>query len=158
MSEQQLINRLSEIVEPSNLELDALDAYTHDEFASEEFNCTPLAVVKPTSEQQLAQTVKLCAQQGISVTARGGGTGLSAACVPAEGGIVLSLERLNSIVEMDKKNHTITAQAGVPLSARKDRAGGDSDRFCQKPEMAGIGFERELRAQRTSNNTRRLIS
>jgi glycolate oxidase len=59
--------------------------------------------------------VRLCAREGVPLTARGGGTGLAAACVPCEGGVVLSLERLAGVVEADPANRTITAQAGLTL-------------------------------------------
>ena len=49
------------------------------------------------------------------LTARGGGTGLSGGCVPSEGAIVLSLERLNRVIESDPATATITVEAGVPL-------------------------------------------
>jgi glycolate oxidase len=92
-----------------------LEGFSHDETATEEIRRLPRAVVKPASEEQVAQIVRRCAELGIPITPRGGGTGLAGACVPSPGGIVMSLERLNGILEVDLHNHTITAQAGVPM-------------------------------------------
>lgn len=89
--------------------------FSHDEYALDTFNRLPLAVVKPAGEEEIQDIVRLCRELKEPVTARGGGTGLSGACVPAEQGIVLSLERLNSVVDSDPANHTITVQAGVTL-------------------------------------------
>jgi len=89
--------------------------FSHDEYALDTFNRMPLAVVKPATEEEIQGIVKLCRELKVPVTARGGGTGLSGGCVPAEQGIVLSLERLNSVVDADPDNHTITVQAGVTL-------------------------------------------
>ena len=92
-----------------------IDPYGHDEYASDEFNRRPVAVVKPGSEEEVASIVKLCGETQVPITPRGGGTGLSAGCVPAENGVVLSLERLNGVIHADGPGHTITLQAGVPL-------------------------------------------
>ena len=100
------------LVEESDLE-----GFSHDETATEKIRRLPQAVVKPSSEAQVVRVVRLCAERGIPITPRGGGTGLAGACVPSPGGIVMSLERLNRILEVDPHNQTITAQAGVPMSA-----------------------------------------
>ena len=49
------------------------------------------------------------------MTARGSGTGLSGACVPDAGGIVVSFERMNAILEIDTENHVAVVQPGVTL-------------------------------------------
>ena len=92
-----------------------LEAYGHDEYALQIYLQIPKAVVRPSSEQQVAEIVRLCAQTGVPITARGGGTGLAAACVPDTESIVLSLERLNKVVEADPANYVLTVQAGVTL-------------------------------------------
>ena len=92
-----------------------VEAYGHDEYALETYVQLPKAVIKPSSEEQVAEIVRLCGQKGVPLTARGGGTGLSAACIGDPEGIVLSLERLNKVVEADPDNYAITVQAGVTL-------------------------------------------
>jgi glycolate oxidase len=93
----------------------ALEPYGHDEFPLDDFRTIPAAVVKPSSEAEVAAIVRLCREEGVPLTARGGGTGLSAACVPSPGGVVLSLELLNRVVDADPANRTITVQAGCTL-------------------------------------------
>jgi glycolate oxidase len=111
------LKRAADIVGAGGILTDAedLEAYSHDEYALETYLKIPKAVVRPSSEMQVAEIVKLCASTGVPVTARGGGTGLSAACVPDANGIVLSMERLNKIVEADPDNYALTVQAGTTL-------------------------------------------
>ena len=94
-----------------------IEPYSHDEFATAEYSRVPLAVIKPSTEKEVSQIVKLCQKSGIPLTPRGAGTGLSAGCVPSKGGVVLSLERLNKVINVDKENQSITLQAGVTLEA-----------------------------------------
>lgn len=106
-----------EIVGSANIFTDPgdMEPYSHDEFASEEYLQTPVAVVRPQNEAEVAALVKLFGDYGIPITARGGGTGLAAACVPSKGGVVLSLERMKAVIEKDEKNEMITVQAGMSL-------------------------------------------
>ncbi len=99
------------LTDPSELE-----KYSHDELATPQYNALPAVVLKPGSEQEVTELVKLCARTGVPLTARGGGTGLAAACVPSPGGVVLSLERLDRVVEADPANLAITVQAGLSLN------------------------------------------
>src|SRR3990172_100134 len=92
-----------------------LASLSHDEFPHDWYANMPEALVRPGSEEEIASIVKLCRRFRIPLTVRGGGTGLSAACVPCPGGIVLSMERLNQLIEADRDNSAITVQAGMTL-------------------------------------------
>ena len=94
---------------------DALsDDYAHDEALSAEPR-VPLAVVRPTTTEQVARILRFATERRIPVTARGAGTGLSGACVPRADGIVVSFERMNRILEIDTENHVAVVEAGVTL-------------------------------------------
>ena len=75
----------------------------------------PEVVVKPEDTASVAGILKLASERNIPVTPRGGGTGLSGGAVPVYGGIVLSLERMNRILEIDRDNFSATVEAGVTL-------------------------------------------
>jgi glycolate oxidase len=90
------------------------DDYMHDE-ALTAIPQRPLAVVRPASAGEVARIVDLATAAGVPITARGSGTGLSGACVPVDGGIVVSFERMNEIVEIDLDNHVAVVQPGVTL-------------------------------------------
>ena len=90
--------------------------YSHDEFSLREIASEPELVVKPATEYEVAEVLKLAAERLIPVTPRGGATGLCGGCVPSSGGIVLSLERMNRVLEIDTENQMAVAEAGLRLS------------------------------------------
>jgi glycolate oxidase len=90
--------------------------YSHDEFSLREIAAEPELVVKPATTYQVAEVLKLAAQGLIPVTPRGGATGLCGGCVPSSGGIVLSLERMNRVLEIDTDNQMAVVEAGLRLS------------------------------------------
>ena len=61
-------------------------------------------VVFPGTTQEVADVVRICADRRIPVVPRGGGTGYTGGSVPTRGGVVLSLERMNRILEIDEAN------------------------------------------------------
>ena len=73
----------------------------------------PDLVLYPTSNEQVASIMQTAREEGLPVTPRGSGTGLSGGSIPVRGGIVLCLNRMNRILEIDEANLTATCQAGV---------------------------------------------
>jgi glycolate oxidase len=90
-----------------------LERYSHDEIADSDYAAMPEAVVKPGSAVEIAAIMRLANRERIPVTPRGAGSGLSGGAVPVYGGIVLSVERLNRVLDIDPKNLMITVEAGV---------------------------------------------
>jgi glycolate oxidase len=88
---------------------------THDE-ALTATPVRPLAVVRPGSTAEVAAIVKLARSRGVPLTPRGSGTGLSGGCTPVEGGMVVSFERMNRIIEIDAENHVAVVEPGVTLA------------------------------------------
>src|SRR5664280_2572258 len=80
----------------------------------------PLAVVRPGSTEEVAAIVRAAASEQVPLTPRGSGTGLSGGCIPVEGGVVVSFERMRSILEIDTANHVAVAQPGVTLAELDD--------------------------------------
>lgn len=77
------------------------------------FRVPPAAVVLPESTEQTQKILRLCHREQIPFVARGSGTGLSGGALPAEGSIVISLSRMNRILNVDLPNQQITVQPGV---------------------------------------------
>jgi glycolate oxidase len=73
----------------------------------------PVAVALPTDAAQVQEVVRLCHREGVPFVARGSGTGLSGGAMPAKGGIVISLARLNRVLEVDIPNHRVVVEPGV---------------------------------------------
>jgi glycolate oxidase len=96
------------------------DDYAHDEALSAHAQ-KPLAVVRPISAEQVSRILREASSRKIAVTPRGSGTGLSGACIPPEGGIVLSLERMKRVLEVDLANHMAVVEAGVTLAELNDK-------------------------------------
>ena len=70
-------------------------------------------VVFPTSAEQVSAVVGLANRERMPFVARGAGTGLSGGCLPAEGGLVLSLMRMNRVLEVDYENHFAVVEPGL---------------------------------------------
>src|SRR5499427_2137043 len=70
-------------------------------------------VVFPQSAEQVSALVKLANREGIPFVARGAGTGLSGGCLPAEGGLVISLMRMNRVLEVDYENQIAIVEPGL---------------------------------------------
>ena len=112
----RIVDELRAIVgEPHLLygDRERLEPYAHDEVADERYAHRPEVVVKPDGAEQISAILKLANRERIPVTPRGAGTGLSAGAVPVYGGILLSLERMNRILEIDPANMTVTVEPGV---------------------------------------------
>jgi glycolate oxidase len=90
--------------------------YGHDEFSMKEIAREPDLVVRPGTTDEVAAVLKVANAHGIPVTPRGGATGLCGGCVPLCGGIVLSLERMDRVLEVDADNQMAVTEAGVRLS------------------------------------------
>ena len=85
--------------------------YSHDE--TEDLSFPPEVVVKPLTANEISAIIKYCNEKKITLTACGARTGLSGGSLPIMGGVALSMERLNSIIEIDERNLQATVQPGV---------------------------------------------
>ncbi len=77
------------------------------------YRVIPALVLLPRSEAEVAAAVRCCAREHVPFVARGAGTGLSGGAVPVDGGVVISLQRLNSVLEVDPANRRAVVQPGV---------------------------------------------
>lgn len=75
-----------------------------------------VVVVKPANAEEISRVVKLANQDGFPIYPRGGGTGVCAGAIPTRDGVVVSLERLDKVIEVDKENLMVVAEAGVTLA------------------------------------------
>jgi glycolate dehydrogenase FAD-linked subunit len=77
-------------------------------------------VVLPGSTSEIAAIARLCSEERVPIVPRGGGTGYTGGAVPIHGGIVLSLERLNRILEIDEENLLAVVEANVVTGDLQD--------------------------------------
>jgi glycolate oxidase len=82
----------------------------------------PQVVVFPRTAAEVSGVLKLAGRHRVPVVARGSGTGLSGGSVPTPGSLVLCLLKMDKLVELDARNFTVRAQAGVLTQAIYDAA------------------------------------
>lgn len=90
---------------------ESLANYAHDE--TEDLKYFPEVVVKPNDTASVSALLKICNEYKVPVTPRGGGTGLSGAALPIFGGVLLSMEKFKSIIDIDTDNLQATVEPGV---------------------------------------------
>lgn len=93
-------------VDPENL-----DRYAHDE--TENLHFLPDIVLRPRTAAEISSIMVICNENGIPVTPRGAGTGLSGGALPHLGGVLISTERMNEILAIDERNLQVTTEPGV---------------------------------------------
>jgi len=117
---EEVLGRLKEAVGCGNVseDRDKITAYSHDEVPANAYDSTYMAdvLVFPRSTADVSSVMKIASSYKIPVTPRGAGTGLSGGALPVFGGIVMSFEKMNRILELDETNLTITVEPGVVTS------------------------------------------
>lgn len=112
---QAVVKQLQGIVGDRNVifgDHERLEPYGRDE-AGLLYASMPEAVAKPTTAAQVGEILKLANRERIPVTPRGAGSGLAGGAIPLYGGIVLSCERMNRILEIDPANFVAVVEPGV---------------------------------------------
>lgn len=99
-------------------EAENLAHYAHDE--TEDLHYMPSVVLKPGTTEQVSRIMEICSQYHLPVTPRGGGTGLSGGALPQHGGVLLSMERFNRIIQIDERNLQVTTEPGVITEVLQD--------------------------------------
>jgi glycolate oxidase len=97
---------------------ESLAAFGHDE--TERLVFLPAVVVRPRTADEISRIMLLCNQERIPVTPRGAGTGLSGGALPHLGGVLLSTDRMNSILKIDEDNLQVTTEPGVITQVLQD--------------------------------------
>ena len=111
--------------------------YSHDDAEWAPF-VLPLAVVRPTSTEEVAATVAFAAARGLAVVPRGAGTGLSGGANSVPDCIVLSLERMDRVLEIDVDERFAVAQAGVINDALRSAVGEHGLWYPPDPASSAI--------------------
>jgi len=86
------------------------------------FEPKPLCILLPTSSKEVSAVLAYCHKHNLAVTPSGGRTGLCAGAVASQGEVVISLSKMNKIIEVDTVGLTITAEAGVTTESLQNAA------------------------------------
>ena len=112
MNRTDLIRELRAVVGAQFVLIEKEDVIVYEQDGSI-FQVMPEIVVLPSDVEQVSKVVKLSKQADVPIVPRGSGTGLAGGAVPAEGGIILSLARLNRILKIDLENRIAIVEPGV---------------------------------------------
>lgn len=93
------------------LEEETRKIYGHDE--TEDILVLPEIVLKPETPQEVSSIFKYCNERTIPVTPSGARTGLSGGAIPIHGGVVVSMEKFDRILDIDTDNFQVTTEPGV---------------------------------------------
>src|SRR5580765_3413645 len=102
-----LIEELRAIVGADGVLHHPEDLRTYESDGLTSMRATPRAVVLPNAAEQVQKVLRLCHRERIPFVPRGSGTGLSGGALPVEDGIVVSLARMNRILEVDFANERV---------------------------------------------------
>jgi glycolate oxidase len=103
---REIVGQRGLITSPEELRTYECDGLTN-------FRVMPRGVLLPDSAEQVQAILRVCHRERIPFVARGSGTGLSGGALPVENGVVISLARLNRILEVDLPNARVVAEPGV---------------------------------------------
>lgn len=109
---KSIVSQLNNIFSPTQVLFDDADCWPYG-YDNSKQHYPPDAVVLPSTHEQVAACVSLCNQHRIALTTRGRGTGTTGASVPITGGIVLSMERMNNIINLDAGNRSVRVESGL---------------------------------------------
>lgn len=123
MLDTALIEQFRSIVGQENVLTSKVNRVTYGYDATADMpKGSPDVIVMPTSIDEVQQVVNLARRSGVALYPRGAGTNLSGGTIPVQKGIVLSLQKMNKILEVDAENLTAVVQPGVVIQALNNAA------------------------------------
>lgn len=135
--DKHLIRQFKAIVGDHGLFTDPADCLPYG-YDNSRLQATPEAVLFATEHEQVAAVARLCHQRRIPLIVRGKGTGTTGATVPQQGGIVLSLERMNRVLEIDVDNRLARVEPGVTNKQLQESLGKEGFFWPPDPTSAAV--------------------
>ena len=136
------LGSLKSSLPPERLFTDVAQCWAYG-FDNSRKQATPQAVVLPVSHDEVVAITRLCNQYKVPLVLRGRGTGTTGGSVPVQGGLVMSMEQMNQILEVDRENRLMRVEPGVTRDIRASRRNGARPlqrRLCDRtrhPRAAG---------------------
>ncbi|MCU7845475.1 MAG: FAD-binding protein [Candidatus Thiodiazotropha sp. (ex Monitilora ramsayi)] len=132
-----MVRQFIDIVGADGIFTDAGDCLPYG-YDNSRLQATPQAVLFATQPQQVSAVATLCHEQALPLITRGKGTGTTGATVPQQGGIVLSLERMNRILEIDVDNRLARVEPGVTNKALQTAVAKEGFFWPPDPTSAAV--------------------
>jgi glycolate oxidase len=120
---EEIVRQLAKLVPGASLIVDQEGRRTFETDALTAYRCLPLAVVLPSSTEEVSKVLRYCHQNGIKVVPRGAGTSLCGGALPLEDAIVLGLSRMTAVLDIDVTNRVARVEAGITNIAISQAAG-----------------------------------
>ena len=117
---------------------ESLSDHSHDE--TEDLKFLPEIVLKPCNTRDVSMIMKYCNEHNIPITPCGARTGLSGGSLPVCGGVSMSMERFNKIIEIDERNLQATVEPGVINQVFKDAVKAKGLFYPPDPASKGSSF------------------
>ncbi len=112
--------------------------YGHDE--TEDLLFLPEAVATPANTAEVSALMRLCHAERIPVTIRGGGSGLAGGALPVYGGLVISMQRFDRILNIDERNFQVTVEPGVVTESLQNTLKEKALFYPPDPSSRGWSF------------------
>jgi glycolate oxidase len=133
-----LIAELRSAVGPEGLITGESQLQTYECDGLTNFRVLPGAVALPRTAEEVQAVVRVCARHSIPFVSRGAGTGLSGGALPAAGGVVIGLARMNRILEVDIPNRFIVVEPGVINSQVTQRVASAGYFYAPDPSSQSV--------------------
>ena len=111
--DQRLVDEFRRAVGPEAVLTEPVQLVTYECDALPHLRSMPELVLLPRSAADVQAIVRICNKAGVPFVARGHGTGLSGGALPVPGGVVISLAKLNRVLDVDIPNRRVTVEPGV---------------------------------------------
>lgn len=133
----RLENKITDILPDIKISSEPEDLICYG-FDASGIESRPSAVAWPKNTEEVVRVMKYAFENEISVTPRGAGTGMTGGSIPLNGAIVLSLEKMNKLVELDTNNLNVVVEPGI-INGRLQRE-LEHLGFFYPPDPASMNF------------------
>ncbi|MEH6833762.1 MULTISPECIES: FAD-linked oxidase C-terminal domain-containing protein [Falsihalocynthiibacter] len=108
----QIVSLLQAVLHTGTVIHDEIETRAYECDALTAYRCPPMCVVLPTTTEEVAAVLRICAQENVPVVPRGAGTSLAGGALPTADCVVLGVARMNEVLETDYDNRFIRVQTG----------------------------------------------
>jgi glycolate oxidase len=137
---EEVLQKLKSIAGAEHVFVDEETLTVHASDYTEDHVFMPQVVIMPATAEEVAAILKVCNDNVIPVTPRGGGTGLSGGALPVKGGVVVAMKRFNKIIEIDELNLQATVEPGVITEVFQDAVKEKGLFYPPDPSSKGSSF------------------
>lgn len=130
-------NRITDLLPDIKMSVEPEDLICYG-FDASGIESRPSAVAWPKNTEEVVRVMKYAFENEISVTPRGAGTGMTGGSIPLNGSMVLSLEKMNKLVELDTNNLNVVVEPGI-INGRLQR-NLEHLGFFYPPDPASMNF------------------